>query len=93
MRCVTLAFLAAIVSGPALAQVGDSREVIVRDRSGRVVERLEPGRFDTLTRRDAHGNYLGTVETDRTGRMILKSPGGRHEGTADPLPSIPRRKE
>lgn len=71
---------------PALAQVGDQRDLLVRDRTGKVIERLEPGRFDTWVRRDSRGNYQGTAETDRTGRTILRAPGGRVQGTIEPAP-------
>lgn len=89
MRALLVLTLLALVA-PALAQVGDQRDLLVRDRSGRVIERLEPGRYDTWARRDSRGNYLGSAETDRTGRVILKAPGGRVQGTVEPAPGQSR---
>lgn len=86
MRRVIFALLTLMASCPAQAQVGDQRDLVVRDRSGKVIERLEPGRFDTWVRRDRHGNYLGTAEVNRYGDVILHAPGGRVEGTVELAP-------
>lgn len=71
---------------PVLAQVGEQRDVLVRDRTGKVIERLKPQRGEVWTRRGPNGNYQGTAETDRTGRIILRAPGGKIEGTVEPAP-------
>lgn len=79
------------LAAPALAQVGDNRDLMVRDRTGKVVERLEPQRGETWTRRGAGGRYEGTAEVDRSGRVILRAPGGRVEGTVEPAPGYRSR--
>lgn len=89
MRSITLALILSALASPAFAQVGDQRDLLVRDRSGRVMERLEPQRDGVYVRRDSRGNYLGTIETDRTGSAILRAPGGRVQGTAELRPEPP----
>lgn len=86
MYKLSLALVLTTIPIPALAQVGDQRDLLVRDRTGKVIERLEPGSYDTWTRRDSRGNFQDTAETDRSGRTILRAPGGRVQGTVEPTP-------
>lgn len=79
------------ITAPALSQVGDQRDLLVRDREGKVVERLEPQRGEVWTRRGPGGSYQGTAEVDRTGRVILRAPGGKVEGTVEAAPGYRSR--
>lgn len=87
---IAIAMILLTLASPAYSQVGDQRDLLVRDRTGRVVERLEPQRNGFYVRRDSRGNYLGTVETNRYGDAILRAPGGRVEGAVEQGQRLPR---
>jgi len=55
----------------------------VRDRSGKVIERLQPmyQGADTLIRRDSAGRRIGTVEIGKDGSSVVRDNAGRRIGS------------
>jgi len=73
--------LVVLMAAGALA----AEDYVVRDRSGKVVERVEPlyPRSNTLVRRDNAGRRLGTIEINKDGSSVYRDKVGRREKTTE----------
>lgn len=76
-----LAILTILLAAGATA----AQDHVVRDRSGKVIERVEPlyPGSSTFVRRDSAGRRLGTIEINKDGSSVYRDKAGRREKTTE----------